>query len=122
MFQKVTDMSAMFELAINTAPDVTLWDTSSLTIVVGLFKDSAADPDLSGWNFSNVAGGFGSMLDDNPISNENYSKFLIKLNSDNPNISFKYLDVAQARYNLSASSARANLISNGWTIIDAGPE
>jgi len=48
-----------------------------------------------------------------------YSNLLIRMNNENPNSNVSF-HAGASKYNSSASSARAALVSRGWTITDGG--
>jgi len=53
------------------------------------------------------------------INTVRYSQLLIDLESGNPNDNVTFHG-GNSTYNSSASTARANLISRGWSILDGG--
>ena len=52
---QVTDMSYMFELAVNVTPNVSRWNTSRVTTMREMFGGAyTANPDVSNWDTSRV--------------------------------------------------------------------
>ncbi len=130
----VTNMLNMFHKARQANPNTSGWDTSKVTNMIGLFYGaSQANPDTGGWDFTNVTYVPDSNIDNrynslkslfllSGLSVDHYSKFLISLDRKpprNPNIQ-KEINVNRLQYNSSAVSARARLVSKGWTIVDGG--
>ncbi len=119
----VSDMTQAF-LGTPGNPDVSLWDTRSLVRLSNLFQDApSANPDLSNWDFSLVdESGINYIFNRaTSLTNENYSKFLIQLERTS-SLSGQQLGNVSAQYNLTAASARENLVARGWFIVDGGPE
>lgn len=51
----VTDMSWMFEGAVNATPDTSGWNTANVTNIAHIFRNAQSNnADVSGWNTSNV--------------------------------------------------------------------
>lgn len=71
-------------------------------------------------NFKNINNG-GAIFYRTTISTVSYSNLLINLEANNANTAVTF-DGGYSKYNSSASSARANLITRGWTIYDLGLE
>ena len=147
---KVTDISWMFADAALANPDVSSWDTSKVTTMAGLFCPihnaalSIATPNTSSWNTSSVTD-FSYMFNNAPLANPvmtswdftktttmagmfissglstiNYSNMLTTISGQAApnNIT---LGVGSAKYSIgAATTARAALVTKGWTITDGG--
>ena len=116
----VNNMSNMFEHTLFNQP-IGHWDTSSL-LYIGYMLDNndSFDQDLSNWNVSGIISANNFMGNSNGISTSNYDSTLIGWAPQNVrngvNIHF-----GNSRYSAgSAASARATLVSKGWTISDGG--
>ena len=145
----VANMSFMFSYALKVDPDVSHWNTSNVTNMKGLFYGTQtatpdtsrwntsrvtdmslafsyatlANPDTSQWDFTSVTN-IQNLFSTSSLSVENYSKFLISFDENTPTSTSiqKVINVHTLKYNSSAVSARANLVSQGggWTIHDGG--
>ena len=116
----VTDMSGMFKDAYAANPNTSNRDTSSVTNMGEMFRDAtSADPDMSGWNFSSIANMFG-MFNGILISTTNYDNLLTQLDATAG--SGVVLDAGSSQFTSggAAATARANLVSDSWTINDGG--
>jgi len=119
----VTNMENMFYNAYNANPDVSGWDTSNVTDMGFMFAYAEyANPDMSNWDFSSsndVHMFVGNMSKPVGISTENYDNLLIQL--DNTGGSNLTINVDSVQYTSAVSgTARANLVSKGWTVTDGG--
>ena len=120
----VTDMREMFYRANSANPDVLNWNTANVTTMFRMFRDNpSANPNMTNWNFSNnpdlreiFTGTLSSM------TNANYSNFLIAVEATTTHGSNKRIDANNLEYQPAAATARANLLSNGWTVNDNGAE
>ena len=86
----------------------------------GMFINSnTADPDMSAWDFSSVTNLI-YMFTNTSISTGNYDNLLIRL--DTTAGSGLTLDAGTSQYTSggAAATARANLVSDSWTINDGG--
>ena len=116
----VTDMSGMFRDAFAANPNTSNWDTSSVTNMNEMFKDATnADPDMSDWEFTNVILMVG-MFEGVSISTTNYDNLLIQLDATAGSGGFLHAGSSQYTSGGAAATARANLISDSWTINDGG--
>jgi len=114
----VTEMGVMFTGSpFNQPLD---FDTSSVTNMGSMFLYcSAFNQDLSGFNISSLTSA-ASMFLYSPFSTANYDLLLVSWQSQahNNNVS---LSAGSAKYSSGApATARASLISDGWTITDGG--
>lgn len=137
-----TDLFYAFRNAYAFNQDIGDWDVSSLNNSIGLWATfqnaSSFDQDISGWTVAPRAfatsTSFTSMLNDCGMSVTNYSRFLIGLANwayDN-SVSSKTFGASGLQYDntthagigsgtyTDAVSARAYLISQSWSITDAG--
>jgi surface protein len=126
----VTLLSSMFSGSVAANPNVTNWNVSNVTNMQLMFyKAKNANPDISGWNLSSLTGNFSAvkMFDGSGISHTNYDKALICFSSFLPGVGAQEWGTdfpISAHYSAApsaAATARAALITAGWTIIDAGP-
>ncbi len=116
----VTSMRTMFAASNLANPDTSSWDTSNVTDMYGMFINSnTADPDMSAWDFSSVTNLI-YMFTNTSISTGNYDNLLIRL--DTTAGSGLTLDAGTSQYTSggAAATARANLVSDSWTINDGG--
>ena len=122
---KVTVMRDLFEYAVNANPDTSLWDTSMVLSMEGMFSGAtSADPVMSSWDFSSI-----QILEDVfngiTLSTANYDDFLIRMDATGPTsppLVFDGIHGGSSRYTGggAAATARSNLVSNGWIILDGG--
>ena len=114
-------MGGMFRLALDFNQDLSNWDTSNV-IQMGYMFDRARsfDQNLGSWDVSSLTAANEFLTASHGLSTSNYNNTLIGWGPQNVqngvNINF-----GNSRYSAgSASSARATLISKGWTITDGG--
>ncbi len=120
---KVTDMFRLFYGATNANPNVTNWNTSNVTTMVGIFYSATnANPDLSHWDISKQIGSsMQHIFWQSNISTTNYSNSLINFANQAGSPSNIDLGWLSAKYSIgAATTARATLLSKGWTISDGG--
>lgn len=115
----VTDMYRMFRGASLAAPNTLNWNTSKVQNMGGLFSFAPlSNPDLTNWSFESVTD-IGSFLT-NPLSTQMYSNLLVSIATTSSQSGLS-LSAPGSRYNATiGQSARATLVSRGWTIGDAG--
>ncbi|MDH5825776.1 BspA family leucine-rich repeat surface protein [Sphingobacterium faecium] len=121
---KVINMLGTFRESRDFNQDISSWDVSKVTNMSFMFYDANAfNQDISAWNF-NVNVDLSSFMatkgvEYNPAY---YSNLLIKLASIDWTVRStpKVLSMGTIRYNSAGASARATLVSNGWTITDGG--
>ncbi len=126
---KVGSMQSMFYGAEVANPNVSSWNTINVaTMEYMFFEADNANPDTSGWDIGKVQW-MQNIFKDSDISNANYSKFLIMAedtcsgsnNCDNATINFGSLGDSTSKYYAGdAATARATLVTNGWSISDNG--
>lgn len=119
--------TSLFDGAASAVPDVSQWNVSQVTAMDFMFRDaSSADPDTRNWNVGSVTTFrqiFGINLAHTDlltqgVSAQRYSDFLIMAANTSARTN-RRID-AQQYYFPSATAARADLISRGWTINDFG--
>lgn len=107
----------------NFNQDITNWDVSNITNMSLMFYyASAFNQDISKWNFNKeVELGMNFLVGAIAFSIENYDKLLIKLASIDwtGRVAAKVIGTS-SKYSSAASSARAALVADGWTITDDG--
>lgn len=144
---KVTSMVSMFRGALSFRGDVANWDVSNVTNMVEMFLDTnvnvdvsrwrtpklvvfnhmfqnalSANPDMSGWDFSQVTNMSYLLGGTTALTVENYSALLIRAAATYPLTGAGMPLIVTVKYNASAVTARANLVSRGWHISDGGLE
>ena len=106
--------------AVAANPDTSNWNTSSVTNMLSMFNGAtSADPDMSGWDFSSVTN-LGNMFRDVTLSTVNYDNMLIRLDATAGSGLALHAGSSKYTSGSAASTARANLISDSWTINDGG--
>lgn len=119
---KVTTMSEMFKFADAANPNVSNWNTGSVVNMYRLFYSAdIANPDMSSWNFANVTD-MSQMFTAVTLPTVTYSNLLNRINATSTKLNITLDGGASTEYNAGAAAARANLISDGWTITDGGLE
>ena len=114
-------MSAMFRLALDFNQDLSNWDTSNVTNMGFMFdRATSFDQNLGSWDVSSVTYANEFLSSSHGFSLYNYNRILIGWGPQNVqngvNINF-----GNSQYSAGpAQSARATLISKGWTITDGG--
>lgn len=123
---KVTNMSQMFRSS-GFNQDISSWDISNVTNMDGMFFNcSAFNKDISGWVAKfNINVLLSNFMFGKTSSNYNFSyydSFLIamSLRDWSSRTASKNLNMGTVKYSSSGLSARNNLISQGWTIVDGG--
>jgi len=115
-----TNMGGAFYGASSFNQDISGWDTGSATLMDSMFRDAASfDEDLSGWDITGVTN-MTSMFLNVTLSTANYSAILIGWEGqvEQPNVTFSG---GNSLYSAgAAATARAALVTNGWTITDGG--
>lgn len=108
----------LFAISFNNGGLPVVWNTNSATSFNQTFyRASAFNQSLAGLNVSKATN-LTNILDITP-SVENYSLSLIGWATQNVTTG-AVLNVGTLKYNSSAISARATLVSKGWTITDGG--
>ncbi len=150
---KVTNMNLVFLQATQANPDVSNWDTSNVTTMQEMFNEAnSAQPNVSNWNTSKVTNMRTMFNNINPATmlnlsnwnfeaitdaanlpsasssnysatNEDYSAFLINLDSQNINpTAIDRFDFPSAQYQAHAAAAKTSLQAKGWSFSDSGAE
>ena len=113
-------MYGMFRLALDFNQDLSNWDTSNVYYMNLMFdRATSFDQNLGNWNVTSVgqANGF---LYNVTLSTSNYNNTLIGWSPQNVQNGVN-IDFGNSTYSAgSAASARATLVSKGWTITDGG--
>lgn len=117
----------MFYLATKFNSDLSNWDVSNVLDMAGMFwSASAFNQDISMWNFNkNVL--LNSFMQGKSSANYNatyYANLLIKWASvfigTGRTQTNKVIHMGSIKYTSAGASARAALITDGWTITDGG--
>ena len=117
----VQSMGSMFYHLDSGSPDVSNWNTSSVTNMSGMFQNAGkSNPDVSNWDFSSVTSSLNVAFFGVNFSADTYSSALISLDATLSDSVTGRLLFKSIPYNSNAATARANLVSDGWTITDAG--
>jgi hypothetical protein len=124
----VQNMSRMFKMASSFNQPLSTWDVSYVGAEVGsgmteMFKNATNfNQSLESWNLKriNSFSGVSGMLDSSGLSIENYSKTLIGWSENANTPSNLYLGARPLKYDSTAISPKALLISRGWNITDGG--
>jgi hypothetical protein len=125
---KVTTMSNMFYQSVFNG-NIGNWNVSAVQNMAGMFQQSPINQDLSSWNFRglNATANFdGFMNSVTSFSTINYNALLISMNnnkSSGPYRSDLRPNFGSSRYygsTSAAATARAALVTYGWTITDGG--
>jgi len=113
----VEDMRYMFFGADNFNQDISKWNVCNVENMSSMFgQTDNFNQDIGDWDLKSISGMF-DMLDVSGVDCENYTSTLIgwAANSNIPNdVTFGALSM---EYDISAASARDQLIAKGWTII-----
>lgn len=117
----VVNPTNMFYQCYKFQSDLSAWDTKSVTNSSNMFNSATLfDSDLSAWDIE-LNEDMNQMLNGTSMSTTNYSNLLIAW-AAKPHKNGVILDANNSKYNSSAISARASLVSDGWTITDGGLE
>jgi surface protein len=122
----VTDMTEMFAVATAFNQNIGGWNTAAVTNMVGMFASATAfNQNIGGWNLSGLSGAnrLNSFMTGATLSTANYDALLIgweankaSFRSDlTPNFGSSKYTAGSA-----AATARAALVTYGWTITDGG--
>jgi surface protein len=115
----LTDLSSMFQGAVNFNGDISGWNTSSVTDMSGMFMNASNfNRDISGWDVGALALA-DSMFSGAGLSTDNYDALLIGWDAQllQSDVDF---DGGLSTY-CAGEAARANMISSdGWSITDGG--
>jgi surface protein len=115
-----TNMISMFRNSQDFDQPLSSWDVSSVTNMAGMFEFAFPfNQDLSAWDISLVTS-MSNMFNGLTLSTSNYSSILIgwDANSHQNNVP---LNAGSSKYSAgAATTARSNLVGDGWTITDGG--
>jgi len=115
----VTDMGYMFYGATAFNQPVGAWDTSHVLDMSYMFRQATSfNRDLGGWNVGAVTS-MRNMLDSTALSSANYGSTLVGWQGQTHR-SRVTLGASGLTYPASASTARAALVTDRWSITDAG--
>jgi len=119
----VTSTSTMFLSNTSFNQDISMWNISKVTTVVGMFSGSTAfDKSLASWNVTSISGSqLQFFFNGSGLSTSNYNSTLISWASQNvkSGVSINF-GTSQYTAGSDAATARATLVSKGWTITDGG--
>jgi len=118
-------MYQMFRGATSFNQDISSWEFN-VTDMGSMFEDASSfNQDLSSWNLSSLVDtrdgyGLDNTFDNSNLSTENYNSMLISWATDYPTLGI-YLGALGTKYDYGTpATARATLVSGGWTITDSG--
>jgi surface protein len=122
----VTDMANAFRSATSFNQDIGGWNTASVTDMFAMFQGATSfNQDISGWNISSLDddAGLQNFMLGITLSTTNYDAILIGWEANKasfrsdlvPHFGFSTYTAGSA-----AATARAALVTYGWTITDGG--
>ena len=111
----------MFRNATSFNQDISSWDISNAITLNYMFDGATAfQQNIGNWDVSNLAGLQWAFMNNKQYPTANYDNLLIGWSSQNVQNGV-YIGFGTSKYSAgSAASARATLVSKGWTIIDGG--
>ena len=111
----------MFRGATSFNQDISSWDISNAATLNYMFDGATGfQQNIGNWDVSNIAGGNWSFMNNKQYPTANYDNLLIGWSSQNVQNGV-YIGFGTSKYSAgAAASARATLVSKGWTIIDGG--
>jgi uncharacterized repeat protein (TIGR01451 family) len=125
IISNVQTIKNMFKGATSFNRSLDSWDITNIVYnsnfspddLVGVFDNATSfDQDLSDWDF--MSQNLSNFIDNTNMSSENYDALiqkLVSLNLDNGNLGAENIQFCN-------TATRQQLINNGWTITDGGPE
>ena len=116
------NMIVMFYNCTNFNNNIGGWDVSSVTNMNFMFTNAPAfDQDLGSWNVSNVTNFGNFMLSKTPSTFSAANLDAIYNGWDSRPVQTPItISFGTAKYTAASSTARASLVSKGWTITDGG--
>ena len=116
--RNVVEMEAAFNGATSFNQSLSGWDTSNVCYMTSMFNGATSfNQDISNWNFSCIED-MSSFMSNSSYNPSYYDNLLIAL--DESGQEDVTLDMIGINYTTAGSSARASLITKGWTITDGG--
>ncbi len=118
---KVTNMQYMFDGVPNATPDITSWVVApGLTSMRATWRNTTqANLDFSNIDLTNITDFGVTFIGGTSTTPLNYANFLIRLESMNSSATGN-ISAGSIQYDSSAATARAALVTRGWTISDGG--
>lgn len=115
----VTSLKDVLSGAKSFNQDVRDWDVSNVTDMTSTFFEAISfDQNIGDWNVSNVTD-MNLILKNNSLSISNYDSLLIGWSTLTLTSGVE-LDAGGSKYSCISVPARANILSQGWTINDGG--
>lgn len=118
---------AFSDSGVTTINNIHLWDMSNVTTMERMFSRALNfNQDISGWNFNKDVDLSNFMVGKSAASYSPiyYSNLLIKLRNcvvgTGRTQTSKFLTMQNLKYTSAGASARADLIADGWEILDGG--
>ncbi len=115
----VTDMSFMFASARAANPEVSNWNTAQVRSMRSMFyRAVAATPNMGTWNFAQI-GDMHRMFWGVTLPTAIYSNMLVQLASTAGSHNV-ILHGGYSKYNAAGATARQELTTRAWVLIDGG--
>ena len=118
-----TALLSMFGSNTSFNQDISMWNISNVIAAAGMFYEATAfNKSLAAWNVTSLTGAQSLFFaNGSGLSTTNYNSLLISWASQNvkTGVSINF-GISQYTAGSDAATARATLVSKGWTITDGG--